>query len=56
MQAGGGIANVDSLEELNRILTELPLAAVAEIEIYPLVGLEESLTLAKKALQAMVNK
>jgi muconolactone delta-isomerase len=53
---GGGIADVGSLEELNQIMAENPLAAIAETEIVPLVNLEESLTLAKKVLETLVKK
>ena len=40
---GGGILNVESLEELNEIMEGFPFAPVSTVEIYPLVELEPSL-------------
>jgi muconolactone delta-isomerase len=53
IQGGGGIANVESLEELDTIMTEFPLGAFSELEVYPLVDLEPSLQRVKRAAQAM---
>ncbi len=56
MPAGAGVVNVNSLEELSQISNELPLNAAAEIEIYPLIDIEEQINNAKKALSSMVKK
>ena len=52
-QAGGGIANVASLDELDAILAEMPIAPFSETEVHPLVGLDVSLRHQKESLQAM---
>jgi muconolactone delta-isomerase len=56
MPAGGGVLNVNSIEELNQIIAELPLGAVSETEIRPIMGMEEAINQAKKALMAIVKK
>jgi len=50
-QAGGGIADVESLEELDSILTEFPLGPFSETEIYPVGDLDVSLRRQKETLQ-----
>jgi len=50
-QAGGGIADVESLEELNTILGEFPLCLFSETEVYPLVDLVVSLQQQKETLR-----
>jgi muconolactone delta-isomerase len=50
---GGGIINVDSLEELDAIMVEFPAGVFSEIEIIPIVGLDASLDRAKRAFEAM---
>jgi muconolactone delta-isomerase len=52
-QAGGGIADVESLEELNTILGEFPLCLFSETEVYPLVDLVVSLQQQKETLQSI---
>ena len=52
---GGGIANVDSLEELDAVMTEFPFAAFSDVEIIPMVALEESLQRGQQTLQAMLE-
>ena len=52
-QAGGGVLNVESLEELDIILAELPLGPFSETEVYPLVDLESSLQHQKQMAQAL---
>lgn len=49
-QAGGGIVNVESLEQLDTILAELPLGPFSETEVYPLVDLDVSFQHQKEAL------
>jgi len=52
-QAGGGIADVESLEELNTIIGEFPLCSFSEMEVYPLVDLVVSLRQQKENLQTI---
>jgi hypothetical protein len=56
MPGGGGVLNVNSLEELNQIIAELPLGAVSQTEIKPIMDMEEAINQAKKALMSMVKK
>ena len=53
---GGGVLNVNSAEELNQIMAELPLGAVGEIEIQPIIDVEEAMTQAKKAILMYMPK
>ncbi len=53
IQGGGGIANVNSLEELDAIMAEFPFGPFSDIEIYGLVDLETSLKNTKQAIQGM---
>ena len=52
---GGGIVNVDSLEELDAIMLESPIGPFSEIEIHPITHLNDSLQRAKQAFQAMAG-
>lgn len=52
-QAGGGIVNVESLEELDTILAELPLGPFSETEVYPLVDLDVSFQHQKETLHTI---
>lgn len=54
LAGGAGIANVDSLEELDGIMAEFPLGGFSEIEILPLVDLNDSLQRVKQATEAMM--
>lgn len=54
LQAGGGILNVASLEELDAIMTGFPLAPFSSIEIYGLVALEPALQRQRDVIQAMM--
>ena len=54
MPGGGGILNVNSLEELDAIMVEFPLGPFSETEVIPIVDLVESLQRAKQAAQAMM--
>ena len=56
MPAGGGVLDVNSIEELNQIMAELPLGAVSETEIRPIMDMEEAINQAKKAMMSMVKK
>lgn len=55
LQGGGGIFNVGSLEELDGIMSRMPLGAFSHIHIYGLVDLKESLTSAKQAIADMMQ-
>jgi muconolactone delta-isomerase len=50
-QGGGGILNVDSLEELASIIAEYPYGPFSEVEVYPLVDLKEWLQNIKRVVQ-----
>jgi muconolactone delta-isomerase len=52
---GGGILNVDSLEELDAIMVGFPLGPFSEVEIHALSDLEDSVQGAKAAFQAMAG-
>jgi muconolactone delta-isomerase len=54
LQGGGGIFNVESLEELDAIMTKFPLAPFSSTELYPLVELQPSLQRVREAIQAMM--
>ena len=56
MQGGGGIANVNSLEELDGIMAEFPYRALSDVEILPLVDLDGALQRGKQAMQAWLPK
>ncbi len=53
MQAGGGIAEAQSHEELDSIMAEFPLGPFGETEIYPLVDVERAWEVRKKMAKAM---
>jgi muconolactone delta-isomerase len=53
LQGGGGIANVNSLEELDAIMTEFPIAPFSDIAVYGLVDFEATIGTWKQAVQAM---
>jgi muconolactone delta-isomerase len=52
-QGGGGILDVESLEELDLILTEFPMGPFSELHVHGLVALEPSLERLQIALQSM---
>lgn len=54
-RAGGGIANVNSAEELDAIVSEYPFAAFSDLETYPLVDAKQSIQQLKKYIQAMAQ-
>ena len=51
-QGGGGIVNVQSLEELDALMTEFPFLPISDTEIYPVVDLDGVLQRATQAIQA----
>ena len=52
-QAGGGILNVNSLEEVDAIMAEFPFGPFSDVEVSGLVDIETTLKNAKQAIQAM---
>jgi muconolactone delta-isomerase len=54
LQGGGGVMNVESLEELDFIMTTFPLAPFSNTEIYPLVEIEPSLDRVRQAIRSMM--
>jgi muconolactone delta-isomerase len=54
-RGGGGILNVDSLEELDAIMTEFPAGPFSNVEVTPIVDLHESLQRGKQAMEAMMG-
>ena len=53
IQGGGGIVNVNSLDELDAIMAEFPMQATSDIETLPLVDLDSAPHRAKQAMGAM---
>ena len=49
---GGGIFNVESIEELDAIMTEFPIAPFSEVKVTPITDLHASLERLMKAMQA----
>lgn len=54
--AGGGIANVDSLEELDAILQEYPFGPFSDVEVYALADIKASLQRTKQMAQMMAQQ
>jgi muconolactone delta-isomerase len=52
---GGGIANVDSLDELDAIMAGFPLGPFSEVKIVPIVDLNDSIKRTQQAFQAMAG-
>jgi len=52
---GGGILEVESLEELDAIMAGFPFGPFSDVQIYPLADLFESLQSTKQAMQAMAG-
>jgi muconolactone delta-isomerase len=53
LQGGGGIANVDSLDELDAMMKEFPFAPFSDIDIRGLVDFEATMRAVKQSIQAM---
>lgn len=51
---GGGILNVDSVEELDALLTQNPFGPFSETTVVPIVELSTSLQNMKQVIQAMM--
>jgi muconolactone delta-isomerase len=56
IRGGAGVMNVDSLEELDQIMTEFPLAPFSKVWIDGLVDLQQSLDQGKKTIAAMTAR
>jgi muconolactone delta-isomerase len=56
MLGGGGIIDVDSAEELDTIMGELPLAPFSDIEIYLLTDVEGVWQRSKRIAEEMTKK
>ena len=52
---GGGIVNVESHEELDRIMNEFPFQFSSSIQVQPLADLTASLDAAVQVIQAMAQ-
>ncbi len=55
LMGGGAILNVDSLEELDEVLTQFPLGPFASTEIYGLVDVDRAAETIQKAATAMLE-
>ena len=55
LAGGGGIANVDSLEELDAIMLEFPFGPFSDVATFPLVDLQGSLQRQRVVFQAMMG-
>ena len=55
MQGGGAIVEVDSLEELDTLIIEYPLGPFSNIQIYPLVDLEDSIDKSRQRIQSAMQ-
>lgn len=52
-KAEEGVADVESLEELDAILAEFPLGPFSETQVYPLVDMRVSLQQRKETLRSI---
>ena len=55
MQGGAGIVDVDSAEELDTIIAELPMAPFSDIEVYPLTDVEGVWQRSKQIAEGMAK-
>ncbi len=51
LQGGGGIANVDSLEQLDSVMAEFPFGPFSEIHVYGLADLNQAMDNLERLLQ-----
>lgn len=54
MAGGMGIYNVDSAEELNGVVAEIPFGPFSDVQVTALVDVVESVTRFKQVAQAMI--
>jgi muconolactone delta-isomerase len=52
---GGGILNVDSLDELNALMSEFPFGPFSDTDVIPIVDLVPALERTKQAMSAMMS-
>ena len=52
---GGGIANVDSLEELDAMMATFPLSQTSEIAVYPLADIDAVLETSLANIQGIME-
>ena len=52
---GGGIANVDSLEELDAMMATWPFAQTSDIEVYPLADIDAVLETSLANIQGIMD-
>jgi muconolactone delta-isomerase len=52
---GGGIANVDSLEELDAIMATYPFSQTSDIEVYPLADIDAVLETSLANIQGIME-
>lgn len=56
LQAGAGIVNAESVEELSQICSEFPLGPFAETEIYPLMDAAVFFKQQKQIIETMMQQ
>ena len=54
IRGGAGILNVGSLEELDEIISQSPVAPFSQTEIYPLVEMHEVVEHGKRAMESLL--
>jgi muconolactone delta-isomerase len=54
VRGGAGTLNVDSLEELDEIMTQSPVGPFSDTRIYPLIDVHEAIAHGKQAMAAMM--
>ncbi|MCL5735168.1 MAG: muconolactone Delta-isomerase family protein [Actinobacteria bacterium] len=55
VQAGGGILSVESLQELDAIMTEMPFGPFSKVEVHGLTDAKEALTHGKEVVSMMTK-
>jgi muconolactone delta-isomerase len=55
LPGGGGILKVDSFEELDRIMVNMPFGPFSNIEVYALTDVRQALTASKEAVEMMMK-
>ena len=54
-QGGGGIAEVESHEQLDEVMAGFPFAPFSSIEVYPLADLDRSLATNRAVVEQMMS-
>lgn len=55
IQGGGGILDVESLEELDRIMVGMPFGPFSDVEVYGLADVRQGLQAGKEAVAMMMR-